>query len=116
MSAFAVLGGCLRTCSECLQFAHSVDRHERPKAAAYSAQATRAFKGISQTKSGTRILTESKMDALTNIAKHLGMFRTNDADKAIGSMATLMEEIQAKGSKAPIATSAKKVRPWCRSA
>ncbi|MFT5797816.1 MAG: phage terminase small subunit [Candidatus Azotimanducaceae bacterium] len=90
------------SCRECGGFGETMVIFH--PSAGYSAQAAKAFKGVSQTNAGIRVLVENKADALDKIARHYGMYRHDDPTRPTDGLTSLLADIQKRGSKAPIAT------------
>ena len=65
--------------------------------AGYSAQAAKAFKGVSQTNAGIRVLVENKADALDKIARHYRMYRHDDPTRPTDGLTSLLADIQKRG-------------------
>jgi phage terminase small subunit len=73
-----------------------------PDSRGYSKEAATAFEGAAHTQSGIKVSTIDRLAASDKLAKFHGMYRTGDTDQALGGLASLIANIQERGSKAPL--------------
>lgn len=73
-----------------------------PDSRSYSKEAAIAFDGVAVTQNGLKISTIDRLAASDKLAKFHGMYRADDTGKALDGLASLIADIQKRGSKAPL--------------